>query len=79
MSSDQAPFNMPPHLQALPATLSAETAEAAAHDIINNNSHGSQLEYLQRMYFRLMERELYVQNRESELNKTLSNGHPRSK
>ena len=78
MSSDQIP-SMPPNMQALPPVLSAETAEAAAHDIINNNSHGSQTEFLQRMFYRLMERELYVQNRESELSKNFSNGQGRSK
>lgn len=78
MSSDQVP-TMPPNIQALPPVLSQETAEAAAHDIINNNSHGSQLEFLQRMFYRLMERELFVQNRESELNKNMTSGQGRSK
>ena len=78
MSSDQVP-PMPPNIQALPPVLSPETAEAAAHDIINNNSHSSQIEFVQRMYYRLMERELYVQNRESELNKNMTSGQGRSK
>ena len=78
MSSDQVP-PMPPHIQAIPPVLSPETAEAAAHDIINNNSHSSQIEFIQRMYFRLMERELFVQNRESELNKNMTSGQGRSK
>lgn len=78
MSFDQVP-PMPPNIQSLHPVLSPETAEAAAHDIINNNSHSSQIEYIQRMYYRLMERELFVQNRESELNKNMTSGQGRSK
>ena len=78
MSSDQVP-SMPPTMLALPQVLSAETAEAATHDIINNNSHSSQIEFLQRMFYRLMERELYVQNRESELSKSFPKSQSRSK
>lgn len=62
-----------PNLPPIPVSVAPESVEAATHDLINNSGCASQIEWLQRQFMKLCERELMVLARESELQKMSGN------